>query len=234
MITGPALSCASRRIPCPPCPTPAKPSAAAELDPLDLYNVRSMLSDEERLVQDSVAQVRRRAGDPDHRRVLRAGALSARAGARRRRAGPARQLDPRLRLRRPERVSYGLICQELERGDSGLRSFVSVQSSLCMYPIYAFGSEEQKQRWLPRMARGEVIALLRPHRAARRLRSREHEDARAPAGQGLGAERREDVDHERLDRRSRDRVGDAPRKASAASWSRRASRVSRPRSSSTR
>ena len=43
-------------------------------------------------------------------------------------------------------VSYGLICQELERGDSGIRSFVSVQSSLCMYPIYAYGSEEQKQR----------------------------------------------------------------------------------------
>jgi len=63
-------------------------------------------------------------------------------------------------------VSYGLICQELERGDSGLRSFVSVQSSLCMYPIYAFGSEEQKQRWLPQMAKGEVIGcfgLTEPH-----------------------------------------------------------------------
>ncbi|HEY4368075.1 MAG TPA: acyl-CoA dehydrogenase family protein [Steroidobacteraceae bacterium] len=63
-------------------------------------------------------------------------------------------------------VSYGLICQELERGDSGLRSFVSVQSSLCMYPIYAYGSEEQKQRWLPGMAKGEVIGcfgLTEPH-----------------------------------------------------------------------
>ena len=63
-------------------------------------------------------------------------------------------------------VSYGLICQELERGDSGLRSFVSVQSSLCMYPIYTYGSEEQKQRWLPRMATGEVIGcfgLTEPH-----------------------------------------------------------------------
>jgi len=54
-------------------------------------------------------------------------------------------------------VSYGLICQELERGDSGLRSFVSVQSSLVMFPIHAYGSEEQKQRWLPAMARGEAI-----------------------------------------------------------------------------
>ena len=57
-------------------------------------------------------------------------------------------------------VSYGLICQELERGDSGLRSFVSVQSSLVMYPIHAYGSEEQKQRWLPAMARGEAIGCF--------------------------------------------------------------------------
>ena len=63
-------------------------------------------------------------------------------------------------------VSYGLICQELERGDSGLRSFVSVQSSLVMFPIHAYGSEEQKQRWLPAMARGEAIGcfgLTEPH-----------------------------------------------------------------------
>jgi len=57
-------------------------------------------------------------------------------------------------------VSYGLICRETERGDSALRSFVSVQSSLCMYPIHAYGSEAQKQKWLPRMARGEVIACF--------------------------------------------------------------------------
>jgi glutaryl-CoA dehydrogenase len=57
-------------------------------------------------------------------------------------------------------VAYGLVCQELERGDSGLRSFVSVQSSLCMYPIFRFGNEEQKQRFLPAMARGEVIGCF--------------------------------------------------------------------------
>lgn len=57
-------------------------------------------------------------------------------------------------------VSYGLVCQELERGDSGLRSFVSVQSSLCMYPIFQFGSEEQKQRFLPKMARAEIIGCF--------------------------------------------------------------------------
>jgi glutaryl-CoA dehydrogenase len=57
-------------------------------------------------------------------------------------------------------VCYGLICQELERGDSGIRSFVSVQSSLVMFPILAYGSEEQKNHWLPRLARGEAIGCF--------------------------------------------------------------------------
>ncbi len=57
-------------------------------------------------------------------------------------------------------VAYGLIMQELERGDSGLRSFVSVQSSLVMYPIYTFGSKEQKDRWIPPMATGEAIGCF--------------------------------------------------------------------------
>ena len=57
-------------------------------------------------------------------------------------------------------VAYGLICQELERGDSGLRSFVSVQGSLVMWPIFSYGSEEQKRRWLPKMARGEAIGCF--------------------------------------------------------------------------
>jgi len=55
---------------------------------------------------------------------------------------------------------YGLICQELERCDSGLRSFVSVQSSLCMFPIYTFGTGEQKERYLPKMVRGELIGCF--------------------------------------------------------------------------
>jgi glutaryl-CoA dehydrogenase len=57
-------------------------------------------------------------------------------------------------------TAYGVACRELERGDSGLRSFVSVQGSLCMFPIHAYGSEEQKERWLPRMAAGEVIGCF--------------------------------------------------------------------------
>jgi glutaryl-CoA dehydrogenase len=57
-------------------------------------------------------------------------------------------------------VSYGLACLELEAGDSGFRSFVSVQGSLAMFPIHAFGSEEQKDEWLPRMSRGEAIGCF--------------------------------------------------------------------------
>ena len=57
-------------------------------------------------------------------------------------------------------VAYGLVCQELERGDSGLRSFVSVQGSLVMWPICTYGSEEQKRKWLPRMAKGQAIGCF--------------------------------------------------------------------------
>ncbi len=146
--------------------TNPKPLPPAELDPVDLYNVRSMLSEDERMVQDSVAkyvddQVIPIIGECfEHERfpkelipgIAELGLLGSSIHG----YGCAGL----------NAVSYGLICQELERGDSGLRSFVSVQSSLCMYPIYAFGSEEQKQRWLPKMAAGEVIGcfgLTEPH-----------------------------------------------------------------------
>ena len=57
-------------------------------------------------------------------------------------------------------VEYGLVMQELERGDSGVRSFVSVQSALVMYPIYTFGSDEQKDKWLPALAKGEKLGCF--------------------------------------------------------------------------
>src|ERR1043165_7892255 len=59
-----------------------------------------------------------------------------------------------------DNISYGLIMQELERGASGLRSFVSVQSALVMYPIYAFGSQEQKDKWIPRLGKAEAIGCF--------------------------------------------------------------------------
>ncbi|MDY6945481.1 MAG: acyl-CoA dehydrogenase family protein [Pseudomonadota bacterium] len=146
---------------------PKAPAAAvAELDPVDLYNVRSVLSDEEQLVRDSVAkfvdeQVVPIMGDCfEHERFPRE-LVSGVAEL-----GLLGSSIEGYGCAGLNAVSYGLICQELERGDSGLRSFVSVQSSLCMYPIAAFGSEEQKQRWLPSMAKGETIAcfgLTEPH-----------------------------------------------------------------------
>src|SRR5437667_11601533 len=57
-------------------------------------------------------------------------------------------------------VAYGLVMQELEAGDSGIRSFASVQGALCMYPIFAYGSEEQKRHWLPRLAAGQEIGCF--------------------------------------------------------------------------
>src|SRR5690348_9282687 len=57
-------------------------------------------------------------------------------------------------------VAYGLIMQELERGDSGIRSFASVQGALVMYPIFAFGSEEQKKHWLPQLASGKAVGCF--------------------------------------------------------------------------
>ncbi|MBV9169452.1 MAG: acyl-CoA dehydrogenase family protein [Chloroflexi bacterium] len=77
-------------------------------------------------------------------------------------------------------TSYGLICQELERGDSGLRSFVSVQGSLVMFPISAYGSDEQKERYLPGMHRGELIGCFG---------LTEHEHGSDPAGMETRAER---------------------------------------------
>ncbi len=130
------------------------------LDPLDLFDIRSELSEEEILVQDTVARFvddqvlpiirecfeQHRFPKELIREIAALGLLGSSiegydcAGL--------------------NSVAYGLICQELERGDSGLRSFVSVQSSLVMYPIHSFGSEAQKQRWLPAMARGEAIGCF--------------------------------------------------------------------------
>src|SRR5579885_1736770 len=132
----------------------AMPSAS------DLYNVDSLLSEEERLVRDTVRKFVQERVLPIIDRHFEEGTFP-------------RELIPAIAdlgllgmhlqgygCAGLNAVCYGLACQELEAGDSGLRSFVSVQGSLAMFPIYAFGSEEQKQHWLPRMARGEVIGCF--------------------------------------------------------------------------
>jgi glutaryl-CoA dehydrogenase len=98
-------------------------------------------------------------------------------------------------------VSYGLIAREIERVDSGYRSMMSVQSSLVMYPIYAYGSEEQRQKYLPKLATGEWIGcfgLTEPDAGSdpAGMKTRAEEDRRR-----LRADRREDVDLQRPDRR---------------------------------
>ncbi len=96
-------------------------------------------------------------------------------------------------------VAYGLIARELERVDSGYRSTLSVQSSLVMHPIYAYGSEAQKTQ-IPAQARQRRTGrLLRPDRAGLRLRPRLDDDARREGAERLQAQRRQDVDFERAD-----------------------------------
>ncbi|MCC4586934.1 acyl-CoA dehydrogenase family protein [Xanthomonas melonis] len=127
----------------------------------DMFDVRALLSEDERAVQDAVARF-------TDARVLPAIGAAFDAGRFPREWVPELAALGLLGASLPAEVggaglgavSYGLICQELERGDSGLRSFVSVQSSLCMYPIHAYGSDEQRRRWLPEMAAGRVIGCF--------------------------------------------------------------------------
>ena len=126
----------------------------------DLYNIDHLLSEEERMVRDTVRKFVQERVLPIIGEHFEAGTFP-------------RQLIPELAeldllgmhlegygCAGLSAVCYGLACQELEAGDSGLRSFVSVQGSLAMFPIWKFGSEEQKEHWLPRMAKGEAIGCF--------------------------------------------------------------------------
>ena len=145
----------------------ARPRASTPaLDPLDLYALRDELAEDERIVQDAVARLVNEKVLPVIQQHFENHTFP-------------RELVPELAAlgllgsslegygcAGMNAVCYGLICQELERGDSAIRSFVSVQSSLCMYPIYTFGSAAQKDQYLPRMATGELIGcfgLTEPH-----------------------------------------------------------------------
>jgi glutaryl-CoA dehydrogenase len=128
---------------------------------LDFYNIDGVLSEEERAVRDSVRhfvndRVLPIIGDAyvegrfPRELIPEMGELGV-FGA---------NLPEEYGCAGLNNVQYGLIMQELERGDSGVRSFASVQGALAMYPIYAFGSEAQKQRWLPGMAKGTTIGCF--------------------------------------------------------------------------
>ena len=127
---------------------------------VDFIDFDSLLSDEERLVRDStrkfieenlvpiIEQCNREGRFP--RELVKPMAELGFFGANLKGYGCAGMSN----------VEYGFVMQELERGDSGVRSFVSVQSALVMYPIYAFGSDEQKDQWLPKLAKGEKLGCF--------------------------------------------------------------------------
>jgi glutaryl-CoA dehydrogenase len=127
---------------------------------VDFYNIDSLLSDEEKMIRDTIRQWVSKEVLPIIEKHDRDGTFP-------------KELIPQLAelgtlgatLKGYEcaglgYTAYGLIMQELERGDSGLRSFVSVQGALCMFPIFAYGTEEQKQKYLPGMAKGKIIGCF--------------------------------------------------------------------------
>ncbi len=127
---------------------------------VDFYNIDSLLTDEEKAVREAVRgwvednvipiiEGHARAGTFPHALVAQMGEMGV-LGVNLHGYGCAGMSN----------VAYGLVCQELERGDSGVRSFASVQGSLCMFPIWKHGSEAQKQKYLPGMARGELIGCF--------------------------------------------------------------------------
>ena len=133
----------------------------ARFEGIDFYNLDALFSEEERMVRDTIrewvettlmpvigdAYINRRFPTELIPELGELGVLGA-------------NLPEEYGCAGLNNVAYGLIMQELERGDSGIRSFVSVQGALVMYPIFAFGSEEQKREWLPKLATGEAIGCF--------------------------------------------------------------------------
>ena len=132
----------------------------AEVNPLDFLEIDSLLSDEERLIRDNVRDYARTELLPRVAGWYEQGTLDPAVV---RDLGKLEVLGMHLSgygCAGANAVSYGLTCMELEAVDSGLRSLVSVQGSLAMFAIWRYGSEEQKEQWLPRMATGEAIGCF--------------------------------------------------------------------------
>ncbi len=141
--------------------TPKTSLSRTPVDPLDVLGIDATLNDEEAMMRDTVRSFVSKEVAPHVGEWFDAGEF------------PARELAPKLGelgllgmhldgwgCAGTSATAYGLACMELEAGDSGIRSFVSVQGSLAMFPIWAFGSQEQKDEWLPRMAAGEAIGCF--------------------------------------------------------------------------
>ena len=139
----------------------SSPSSSAPVHPFDLLAVDGLLTDEEREIRRTVRAVADRELRPHVAGWFEKGEIPARELART--LGGIGVLGMHLEgygCAGTNSVAYGLACLELEAVDSGLRSLVSVQGSLAMYAIWKYGSEEQKQRWLPKMAAGEYIGCF--------------------------------------------------------------------------
>jgi alkylation response protein AidB-like acyl-CoA dehydrogenase len=197
------------------------------LDPLDYLALDALLDDEERAIRDTVRQFVRdnvldEVGDWFEQGIFPRELFGELA-----KLGLLGMHLEGYGLPGASSVAYGLTCMELEAGDAGVRSAVSVQGSLAMFPIWKWGSEEQKERWLPD-APGEVIGASASR--SRRRPTRLDADARAATAR-LDPERREDVDHERTIADIASLGPHRRRERSAASSSRRTCPASpRPRS----
>jgi glutaryl-CoA dehydrogenase len=125
---------------------------------VDYYNIESLLSSEEIMIRDTVREFVSDEIIPIIEKYNREGNFPAQLVPKMAELGLyGSTLPQKYGCAELNYVSYGLIAQELERGDSGIRSFVSVQSSLVMYPLFRFGSEEQKDKWLPQLANGTKV-----------------------------------------------------------------------------
>lgn len=133
----------------------------AQFQGVDYYMIDGLLSEEERMVRDTVRAFVDDEVLPIIEKHYREGTFPTPLVAKMAELGLfGSTLPAKYGCAEMNNVAYGLVMQELERGDSGVRSFASVQSGLVMYPIYAFGSEEQKDRWLPALAKGEKVGCF--------------------------------------------------------------------------
>src|SRR5256714_1267147 len=134
--------------------------ARAEVKPLDFLDIDYLLQDEERVIRDTVRQFVRDRVLPGIEQWFEKGVFPKEVAPELGRLGLLGMHLHGYGCLGSSATSYGIACLELEAGDSGFRSFVSVQGSLAMFPIWKYGSEEQKQEWLPRMAAGEAIGCF--------------------------------------------------------------------------
>ena len=204
---------------------------AHQIRPLDFLAVDELLSDEERDIRDTVRAFVRDRVVPHVGDWFEEGRLPRELAPELGKLGVLGMHLEGYGCAGASATAYGLACMELEAGDSGVRSLVSVQGSLAMYAIHRWGSEEQKQQWLPAMAAGDAIGcfgLTEPDAGSDpgSMRTRARRD-----GDRLDPARPEDVDHERVDRRRRRRVGADRRGHPRLSRAARHARASPPRTS---